>query len=1135
MDDVTVTRTISVRANQKPWLTVEVHRLLKARNAAFRAEDKLGLRTARANLSRGIRVAKRQFSRRIVTHFSNSRDTRNLSNLFIKFADDTTIVGLINNNNETAYIWCLAMWCKDNNLHLNVEKSKEIVVDFRRTCTQHTPLNIDGAAVERVSSTKFLGVHISEDLDYAHVTSPTRLRSVQRCLPSLVFRLIFRPVLSDVLCVALPVLPCLCCPAFFVLCFPACVVLPVLYYLCCTTCVVIPVLSCLCCPACVVLPLLYWLCYTACCIVCVVLPVVLPVYHQSHRCKLIHGSMSLPVLEKKGDIILGGLFSLHDMVVEPSLSFTTMPPMTQCAKFNFRTFRWMQTMIFAIDEINRNGKLLPNITLGYQIYDSCSTAHQALKAAMALMGSEKDSLVDGEKQSKGTCHGAIPVVIGDGGSTQSLVVARILGVLHVPQVSYFSSCACLSDKTEFPTFLRTMPSDLFQVDALVQLVKYFGWTWVGVCAGDDAYGRGGAQIFVNEVRKFGACVAVHEVIPKNRAQAAISSIVSKISSSGARVILVFAVEQDATAFFDEVLRVGLTGIQWLASEAWSTAAVLSNPKKYHHILQGSMGFAIRRADIPGLQDFLLHLHPLSPNALKDPFFIPFWEEVFQCSLGVQNEGHQHNAQSKPPCTGTEELGTVKNIYSDVSQLRISYNVYKAVYAIAHTLKAMKSCVKGKAPFPLQECPEADRIQPWELLYYIRQVEYITSFGDEIMFDENGDPAAMYDLVSWHLNPNGKIEFVNIGKFDETTATGEKKLHVQEKNIVWNGNQSEVPLSVCSNICPPGTRKAIRPHLPICCHDCVICTAGHISNKTDAIECMQCLPQFWSNAERTACVPKHVEFLSFSDTMGITLMAISLLGSFCTCVVIFIFSYHRTTAIVRANNSDLSFLLLFSLTLCFLCSLTFIGRPSDWSCMLRQTAFAIIFVLCISCILGKTIVVLLAFKPTLPGSIIMKWFGPLQQKAIITLSTLVQAVICMVWLIVAPPSPQELILRGSSNIILLCDKGSPIAFALVLGYIGLLACICLFLAFLARKLPDNFNEAKLITFSMLIFCAVWVAFVPAYISSPGKYSTVTEVFAILSSSYGLLGCIFAPKCYIILLRPEKNTRKRLMSKTTSGKF
>ncbi|XP_061917826.1 extracellular calcium-sensing receptor-like [Entelurus aequoreus] len=842
-----------------------------------------------------------------------------------------------------------------------------------------------------------------------------------------------------------------------------------------------------------------------------------PAKTRSNIVTVIPGSMSLPVLEKEGDIVLGGLFSLHDMVVEPSMTYTSKPPPTQCTRFNFRTFRWMQTMIFAIEEINREGKLLPNVTLGYKIYDSCSTPHQALKATMELMGSHTaESGVQGPSR----CKGAVPAVIGDGGSTQSLVVARFLGVFHVPQVSYFSSCACLSDKNEFPAFLRTMPSDFFQVDALVQLVKHFGWTWVGVIAGDDAYGRGGANIFANEVRKLGACVALREIIPKNRAHTAISAIISKILSSGASVVLVFAVEQDAAALFDEALREGLTGIQWLASEAWSTAAILSSPKKYQPILQGSMGFAVRRANIPGLRDFLLRLHPSGTEALEDPFLLPFWQEVFQCSLGVG---------TKPPCTGAEDLKSVANIYSDVSQLRISYNVYKAVYAIVYALRSMEGCEEGNGPFAFQACPYLQSIQPWQLLYYIKQVEYFNSFGDETKFDENGDIAAMYDLVNWQLGPSGEVEFVTVGKFDETVENGQQKLRIQEEDIVWNGNQTQVPLSVCSNICPPGTRKAIRPNFPICCHDCVVCTAGEISNQTDAIECVRCLPEFWSNTGRTACIPKQVDFLSFTDTMGITLMAISLIGSFCTCAVVFIFSYHRTTPIVRANNSDLSFLLLFSLTLCFLCSLTFIGRPSEWSCMLRHTAFGVTFVLCISCILGKTIVVLMAFKASFPGSKVMRWFGPAKQKAIIGLCTLVQVIICIVWLTVAPPTPRKLIPRESARVILLCDEGSHVAFGLVLGYIGLLACLCLLLAFLARKLPDNFNEARIITFSMLIFCAVWVAFVPAYISSPGKYSTATEVFAILASSYGLLGCIFAPKCYLILFRPEKNTKKHLMSR------
>ncbi|KAI5611408.1 extracellular calcium-sensing receptor-like, partial [Silurus asotus] len=418
----------------------------------------------------------------------------------------------------------------------------------------------------------------------------------------------------------------------------------------------------------------------------------------------------------------------------------------------------------------------------------------------------------------------------------------------------------------------------------------------------------------------------------------------------------------------------------------------------------------------------------------------------------------------------------------------------------------------------------------QILNQLKLVNFTTNNGFQVMFDSNGDPPAVYELINWQYTKNGALDFVTVGQYDSSRPRGQE--FRMSKNISWVGGQTEVPVSVCSESCPPGTRKAVQKRKPVCCYDCIPCAEGEISNRTDSLDCLRCPPEFWPNTKRDSCLPKPVEFLSWDETLGIILTVFSITGAFMAVCVGAVFYKHRASPIVKANNSELSFLLLFSLTLCFLCSLTFIGQPSEWSCVLRHTAFGITSVLCISCVLGKTIVVLMAFRATLPGSNVMKWFGPPQQRLSVISFTLIQILICVLWLKISPPFPFKNIKHYKEKIILECGLGSAIGFWAVLGYIGFLALLCFILAFLARKLPDQFNEAKFITFSMFIFCAVWITFIPAYVSSPGKFTVAVEIFAILASSFGLIICIFAPKCFIIIFRPDQNTKKHLMGKAQS---
>uniref|UniRef100_A0A671U6Z7 G-protein coupled receptors family 3 profile domain-containing protein n=1 Tax=Sparus aurata TaxID=8175 RepID=A0A671U6Z7_SPAAU len=840
----------------------------------------------------------------------------------------------------------------------------------------------------------------------------------------------------------------------------------------------------------------------------------------SPSCKL-RRQFHLNGMHKAGDVILGGLFEVHYTSV--------FPDDTLCVSFDPPGFRHAMTMAFTIDEINKNSNLLPNVTLGYSLYDNCATLGIGFSAALSLASGQEEQFLLQEN-----CLGTPPVmgIVGDPFSTFSIATSNVLGLFKLPIVSLvsLSYCVLFNDRQRFPSFFRTIPSDAFQVRAMIQILKHFDWTWVGLLVSDDDYGLHAARSFQFDLAQSGGgCLAYSEILPWGNDPNEYKRIVDVMTKSTARVIIVFAHQMQMTQLMKEVVRQNVTGLQWIASEAWTLVEGL-HTTAFMPYLAGTLGIAIRCGKIPGLREFLLRIHPDQHHMILNAFQMrQFWEFTFQCRFAPPPAGWVESGGAL--CTGQENLVNVETDYLDASELRPEYNIYKAVYALAYALNDMLLCIPGKGPFRGQSCATLQRLDPWQLMYYLEKVNFTTPNGDQVSFDENGEALPIYDVMNWLQLPDGRTKVQNVGEVKKSVSKGEQ-LTIDEDKIFWNFELQEPPRSVCSESCPPGTRMARKRGQPICCFDCIPCSEGKVSNATDSLECTSCPEDFWSSPQRDHCVPKKTEFLSYHEPLGICLTTASLLGTFVCAVVLGIFTYHRSTPIVRANNSELSFLLLVSLKLCFLCSLLFIGHPKLWTCQLRHAAFGISFVLCVSCILVKTMVVLAVFKASKPGGgASLKWFGAMQQRGTIMVLTSIQAAICTAWLVSASPAPYKNTQYHNDKIVYECVVGSTVGFAVLLGYIGLLATLSFLLAFLARNLPDNFNEAKLITFSMLIFCAVWVAFVPAYVNSPGKYADAVEVFAILASSFGLLVALFGPKCYIILLRPERNTKKAIMGRGT----
>ncbi|XP_054849813.1 vomeronasal type-2 receptor 26-like [Eublepharis macularius] len=791
-----------------------------------------------------------------------------------------------------------------------------------------------------------------------------------------------------------------------------------------------------------------------------------------------------------------------------------------------KNYQHILAFVFAVHEINKNPKLLPNITLGFRITDNYYLGRLTYATTLQLL-SERGRWAPNyncDMQEK------LWAIIGGLGSETSILMSNIMGIYKVPQLSYGSFDPALSDKTQFPFFYRMVPNEDSQYKGIIQLLLHFKWKWIGLVAPYDDGGETFLRILRVLLTEHGICAAFTQWISVEFISTAksifmqMNKIETSFSENKVKVIVVNGDIRTIiilSVWIDYQGAKGrLSGKVWVMTAQWDFTAVNSRGVWFLRPFHGALAFSIHTNEVPGFQNFLQTLDPQQPNG--DIFLQDFYK------YAIEKLHYSGLEFLDGKITWTKLMDLLPGAVFEASMTGQSYSTYNAVHAVARALNDMYSSKRTQRKMGKTELWKLQNMPQWQLHHLLRTIRFNNSAGDEVSFNENQDWVAGYDIVNCIVFPNESFTRVKVGRMDPQAWMGQV-FSIKDDMITWNNwfNKTQPP-SVCSESCLSGYRKKEKEGEPVCCYQCTQCPERMVSNQTDAGHCDKCPDNKHANHNQDNCIPKTIHFLSINDTLGIVSVFSSLCLSFITGLILLTFVKYQDTPIVKANNRDITYILLFSLLLSFLCSLLFMGQPNKVTCLLRQTTFLLVFSVVISSVLAKTITVILAFEATKPGSQMRKWLRKRVTNSIVLFCSLGQLGICAVWVATKPPFPELDMHSQIREIIVQCHEGSVTMFYFALSYMGFLAMVSFLVAFLARNLPDSFNEAKFISFSMLVFCSVWVCFVPTYLSTKGKYMVAVEIFSILASGVGFLSCIFFPKCYIIILKPTLNSKKYVMS-------
>ena len=813
---------------------------------------------------------------------------------------------------------------------------------------------------------------------------------------------------------------------------------------------------------------------------------------------------------KEGDVLLIGLFSFHDKTVNDECDTI----------LNVQALASAEAMVYAIEQVNKNPYLLPNITLGYRIFDTCGIPSRAnamafsfvidnvLNERMHLLNITRDEWTPGNQISSRP----IAVVIGPTDSASSVVVASMLQVGNLPQISPSSTSDELS-QSYYRTFFRTVPPDSQQAKAISDIIEYFNWTYIAVISSDSSYGRYGVRALEQEAQQLNTyCIHSIEYFPPSNYENKIQRIVEKLKkATNVKVIVLWAGDISSIHYvFHESYKQQLFDRTWIAPDGWSETTSLFTPK-YSAVIGGFIGTTFRHFNVSSFEKKLLLFNSSSLRSQDSRWWREFWQSINNCS--------------RLAWKGCREKLTIINedLLSVMRTTTLAY-VIDAVQAAAHAIDSVYRCQHNHSNLSqVMRLATKHDIRSTDVLRSLSKIQFQGLTGS-VSFNENGDSlrSAAYDIVNLQFVPRGYTPMLKrVGTWDRAFKD---RLQLNRASLVWKNGSKIVPTSRCSEFCPPGTRQSAAM---ACCWECIPCPSGTVSASYSSTNCTECEADEKTNDDSTKCEPLPLDNLTINDGRGIALMVTAGIGIILALFMFGVFVKYRNTPVVKSSSLELSCAYLFSIVVAFFTVSLLTFGLTPFSCTANLLFNTVYFNVCVSILFLKTTRLIHVFKfQTVSSSRSLWFYNTRYQFAALGALNLLPVVLNIIFLVIEPPMVRVKIVPLQYKILACKSDVTTIGIVVnctIYAYQLILSVLVAYYAFRARKLPSNFNETKYIAFIMYIQLTTCVTTIAIYTSiRAGSLRTILHCLVQLCSAYSFLLCIFAPKLFIILRHPEKNT-------------